>query len=99
MTDAEPQFGAPGKKAGRQAKKTWKDMTPQQRTGSIIGGVIQLILAAIAWTDLARRPAEQVNGPKPLWALAITINFIGPISYFIWGRRQPGAGRKKIRRR
>ena len=98
MSDAEPQSGAPGKKVGRPAKRTWKDLTPQERAGSIITGLIQLTLAAIAWTDLARRPAAQVNGPKPLWALAITVNFIGPISYFIWGR-QRGVGRKRKRRR
>ena len=99
MSDAEPQFGAPGKKkVGRPAKRTCKDLTPQERAGSIITGLIQLTLAAIAWTDLARRPAAQVNGPKPLWALAITVNFVGPISYFIWGR-QRGAGRKRKRRR
>ena len=79
-------------------KRTWSDLTSQEKTGSIIAGVIQLELAAIAWTDLARRPAAQVNGPKPLWALAITVNFVGPISYFIWGRRRGAAGKRTRKR-
>lgn len=80
-------------------KRTWSDLTPQQKTGSIVGGLIQLALAATAWTDLARRPATQVNGPKPLWALAIAVNFVGPISYFIWGRQKSGVGAKLKRKR
>jgi Phospholipase_D-nuclease N-terminal len=79
-------------------KRTWSDLTPQQKTGSIVGGLIQLALAAAAWTDLARRPATQVNGPKPLWALAIAVNFVGPISYFIWGRQRGAAGNRKRKR-
>jgi len=48
--------------------------------------VIQLILLAIAIIDLIRTPST--NGPKWLWALIIVfINIIGPVLYFIVGRR------------
>ena len=48
--------------------------------------VIQLILLAIAIIDLIRIPST--NGPKWLWALIILfINIIGPVLYFIVGRR------------
>ena len=48
--------------------------------------VIQLILLAIAIIDLIRVPST--NGPKWLWALVILfINIIGPVLYFIVGRR------------
>ena len=90
--------GRLGEKAGRKAKRTWKDLTPQERTGSILTGLIQLTLAAFAWTDLARRPAKYVRGPKPLWALAITINFVGPISYFVFGRLPDRAAQRRKRR-
>jgi hypothetical protein len=69
-------------------KKRWSDLTPQQKAGGIVSAVIQLALAAAAWTDLARRPAEDVNGPKPMWAAIILVNFVGPLSYFIFGRRR-----------
>ena len=68
--------------------KNWNDLSTQQKTGSIVAASVQLTLAAIAWVNLARRPAEQVRGPKPLWAVIIAVNFIGPISYFIFGRRR-----------
>jgi hypothetical protein len=68
-------------------RKTWSELSGGQRTAVLVLGSLQLSLAATAWTDLARRPAGQVNGRKALWALIIAINWIGPLSYFRWGRR------------
>ena len=64
----------------------WSDLSSRRQTGMVIGGFIQLALAATAWADLARRPADQVNGPKGLWAVLIAVNFVGPLSYFVFGR-------------
>lgn len=51
--------------------------------------LLQLILMIVALVDLIRREAERVNGPKWLWALiVILVNFIGPILYFIIGRKE-----------
>ncbi|GEL78152.1 PLDc N-terminal domain-containing protein [Tenuibacillus multivorans] len=48
--------------------------------------ILQLILLVIAIIDLIR--IEKANGPKWVWALVIIfINIIGPIVYFIFGRR------------
>lgn len=48
--------------------------------------VIQVILLAVALVDLIR--IEKTNGPKWLWAVIILlINIIGPILYFVIGRR------------
>ncbi|MFL6562312.1 MAG: PLD nuclease N-terminal domain-containing protein [Bacillus sp. (in: firmicutes)] len=48
--------------------------------------IIQLILIIVAIIDLVR--IEKTNGPKWLWALIILfINIIGPILYFVFGRR------------
>ena len=68
-------------------KKSWSDMTPGQRAATLTVGAVQLALAATAWADLARRPAESVNGSKAKWAAIIALNFVGPASYFKWGRR------------
>jgi hypothetical protein len=67
--------------------KRWTDLTRRQQTAVLVLGSIQLALAACAWTDLARRPAGQVNGRKGLWAVAIAVNWVGPLSYFRLGRR------------
>jgi hypothetical protein len=48
--------------------------------------IIQLILLIVTIVDLIR--IEKTNGPKWLWAIIILfINIIGPILYFVIGRR------------
>jgi hypothetical protein len=48
--------------------------------------IIQLILLIVALVDLTR--TEQTNGPKILWVFIILfVNIIGPILYFVIGRR------------
>ena len=68
---------------------TWQDLSDRQRTVVLTLGCVQLSLAATAWADLARRPADQVNGSKARWAAVIAINFVGPVLYFTKGRRRP----------
>lgn len=47
---------------------------------------IQLILLVVALIDLIR--IRSTNGPKWVWALVIIFfNVIGPIVYFIFGRK------------
>lgn len=49
--------------------------------------VIQLILLIIALIDLSK--INQTNGPKWLWAIIIIfVNILGPIIYFVFGRKQ-----------
>jgi hypothetical protein len=73
--------------------RRWSDFSTRQKVGSLVAASVQLALAATAWTDLARRPADQVNGPKGLWAVIIAVNFIGPIAYFVIGRRPRATSR------
>jgi len=73
----------------RQQKK-WSDLTRRQQAVVIATGAVQLSLAAAAWVDLARRPAEQVEGSKAKWAAVIAINWVGPLTYFARGRKGLG---------
>jgi hypothetical protein len=44
-----------------------------------------------ALTDMRRRPADQIRGPKWAWAPAVTlINAFGgaPLAYCVFGRRR-----------
>ncbi|MEH7437047.1 PLD nuclease N-terminal domain-containing protein [Neobacillus drentensis] len=48
--------------------------------------IIQLILIVVAIIDLIR--IDQTKGPKWLWVIIILfVNIIGPILYFVIGRR------------
>jgi hypothetical protein len=62
----------------------------------LVGVVVQFGLQAAALWDLRRRPAAGVRGPKQLWAVAAFVNFLGPVAYFVLGRR---AGQRSLRRR
>ncbi len=68
-------------------QKKWRELSPARKTLILTLASVQLSLAATAWTDLAFRPAEQVNGNKAKWAAIIAVNFFGPLAYFRWGRR------------
>ncbi|MFI5042441.1 MAG: PLDc N-terminal domain-containing protein [Acidimicrobiales bacterium] len=71
-------------------------MTGPQRTRLVLLSVVQIGLAAAAWTDLARRAPENVRGPRWRWALVIGVNFVGPVAYFRWGRRPQPANAGSI---
>lgn len=66
----------------------WRVLTGRRRTVLLALAGVQLSLAATRWTDLIRRPAEQVNGRKSLWAAIIAVNFLGPVLYYARGIRR-----------
>ncbi len=69
-------------------KRAWSDLSSKQRALVIGLGAVQLGLVGAAHADLSRRDAAQVNGPKPLWRLLTLVSFVGPIGYFLFGRRR-----------
>jgi flagellar biosynthesis/type III secretory pathway M-ring protein FliF/YscJ len=69
-------------------RKPWGDMTTKQQAGLVLIGVIQVALLAAALIDIRRRSADELNGSKRLWTLAAFVNFIGPLAYFIFGRKR-----------
>jgi hypothetical protein len=75
-----------GKKTAQ--RKKWKDLPPRARVGTVVVGAIQLTLLLAAQRDISRRPAEQIRGSKTMWRLATLVNFIGPGSYFAFGRKR-----------
>ena len=77
--------------SGTMARARWSDLDPRRRRLILIGAAVEGGLKIAALIDLARRPARDVRGSKPLWAAAITvINSAGavPIGYWVYGRRR-----------
>ena len=83
------------------ARRQWSDLSERNRRLLAVMAVAEGILKLAALIDLRRRPASQVRGPKWLWATVLAVVSsagVVPISYFVFGRRQPppppiGAGR------
>jgi hypothetical protein len=48
---------------------------------------VQIVLLLAALTDIVRRPAAAIRGPRWLWLLVSFVNFVGPITYFVAGRK------------
>ncbi len=69
-------------------KKQWSDLSPQKQMTVSVVGLIQFALLVAALIDIRRRPAEQIKGSKKLWTLAAFINYVGPIAYFVFGRKR-----------
>ncbi|HTT88542.1 MAG TPA: hypothetical protein VMF65_03250 [Acidimicrobiales bacterium] len=49
---------------------------------------VEVVVAALAWRDLARRPDAQVRGNKNLWRLFIGMNPGNSLFYWVLGRRR-----------
>lgn len=71
-----------------QQKKKWSEFSPVQKVGSIAAAIVQVGLLIAALVDIRRRPAAEIRGRKGLWAAFAFVNWIGPISYFLFGRKQ-----------
>ena len=69
------------------AKRKWSDMSPLQRRLIIAAGAGEACLKAAMLIDLRHRPASQIRGSKWLWTPLALVNFLGPVSYFAFGRR------------
>jgi len=65
------------------------DLSSQQRGGILLASVVQIALLIAALRDLHRRPSDQINGSKRVWVAVSFVNFVGPLSYFLFGRRRP----------
>ena len=69
-------------------KKSWSELTTAQKSGIVAGIVVQVALLIAALADIRRRPAEQINGSKRMWAALSFVNYVGPIAYFVFGRKR-----------
>ncbi len=70
-----------------QQKKHWGDLTGPQKVGIVVMTMVQLGLLAGALWDIRKRPADEINGNKWVWAGVSLINYVGPLAYFKYGRK------------
>ncbi|MCE5253058.1 MAG: PLD nuclease N-terminal domain-containing protein [Actinomycetia bacterium] len=70
------------------AKKTqWNDLSGGRQVGLIILATVQIGLLVAALWDLAHRRADEVRGDRRMWAGLVFINWVGPLAYFMVGRK------------
>ena len=76
----------------QRSRRRWRDLSSGERGGVVAAGAVQLALLAAALADLRRRSPEEIRGDKRLWVAAAFVNFVGPLAYFVFGRRPRRAG-------
>ena len=69
------------------SKKKWSHLTVAQKRIIYVAGAAEVVATAAALRDLARRPADQVRGPKAAWVVAFFFQPVGPLAYFAAGKR------------
>jgi len=72
-------------------RQQWDQLSPTRRKLVVTVGVVDAGMRAWALLDLRNRPADEVNGPKAVWALALTVvSSAGmlPAAYLVLGRRR-----------
>jgi len=74
----------------RGKKTSFKDMTPGQQRLTLLAIAVALVLIFAAERDNQRRPDAEVNGNKLFWRV-VSLNALGALSYFRWGRRDAPA--------
>ncbi|QIN84730.1 hypothetical protein GBA63_20305 [Rubrobacter tropicus] len=70
------------------AKTRWSELSDREKTAVLTVGSVQISLLLTALADIYRRPAGEIRGNKWAWVAVSFVNFIGPISYFTFGRKR-----------
>lgn len=84
-THTTPATKAPKQwKAPKQRKRPSLAMNPNAVAQRII------LLALVIWAirDIQRRRDDELNGDRKIWTLAAFAPPIGPIAYFLFGRKR-----------
>ena len=70
------------------ARRKWSDLSDRQKTLILTMIAVQISLLLTALADIYRRPVEEIRGSKRVWTAIFFINFVGPVSYFLFGRKR-----------
>ena len=69
----------------------WNQLPPTTRAGILTVGAVDISLRVLALADLRKRTADDLRGPKAVWAVALTVVSsagVLPTAYFLLGRRR-----------
>jgi len=82
------ESGQESRKGSFMAKKRWRDLTDLQKGAVVLSSAVQVALLAAALVDIYRRPQQGIRGSKRAWTAVSFVNLIGPVSYFLFGRKR-----------
>jgi hypothetical protein len=78
-TDNQPAAKAP---------KPWKASSAAKGARAAAQGIVNLVLVIWAVRDIRRRSDDEINGRRKMWMMAAFAPPVGPIAYFLFGRKR-----------
>lgn len=69
-------------------RKRWNELSICQKVVIALLSALQFIMLAAALWDIRQRSDDEIQGSKVMWTLVSFVNFIGPIAYFLFGRKR-----------
>ena len=71
-------------------KAPWhqKDTPAAKNASALVRGIFNLALLIWAVRDIRRRSADEIKGNRKFWMMAAFAPPIGPIAYFLFGRKR-----------
>jgi len=72
----------------RWQRRGWGSLSTAERRQLGVASILQVGLLGFALRDWWKRPASEMRGGnKWKWFPVLFVNFAGPITYLVWGRR------------
>lgn len=68
-------------------RKKWSDLSGTGKAAVIGALAAHVALVGLAHSDLSRRDAEEIRGPKWVWRMLTATNASFSAAYFLFGRR------------
>jgi Phospholipase_D-nuclease N-terminal len=78
----------------------WSGLSEISRRLIIAAAIGEVVLKTAVLIDIRRRPASQIRGSKWMWIIAaVLVNSagVGPLSYFVFGRRHAESAELRAR--
>ncbi len=71
-----------------KAAQRWKRSSQAMRGRAVARGIFNLVLMIWTVRDIRRRRDDEIKGNRKIWTLAAFAPPIGPIAYFVFGRKR-----------
>ncbi len=71
-----------------KAPKQWRASSRAIKPRTVVQGMINLVLVIWAVRDIRRRGDDEIKGNRKIWMVAAFAPPIGPIAYFLFGRKR-----------
>ncbi|MDJ1370981.1 hypothetical protein [Gulosibacter molinativorax] len=81
-------MAARSKNPKANAQKDWRKLSEGSKIAIVAAAAVEITLLVVAQAELLTSKKDQVRGKKWAWFLGNFVNFAGPVSFLLFGRRR-----------